>query len=374
MQDLKTKVWTRISLIALAAVLMAGVFAGGVLIRADVEAQDSDKPATTEVDEATQKAIDAAVQKALNTPPIPRRTAYVDFLSLLKSDRLLLGKQQEMAESMQREMDDIDKRFGKLIQEQARIRELNKPDSIAYRQAMNKQLELERQRYQEKLLFEQLTQAELRDFAIDRFKKLRNLAADIAKGKGYNEVLNIVRNIDEVTGGQNDFQALQQQLLVSPVLYYESAHDITDDVTKKADELWGETISFVVWDEETKAGGVEFYVVDPAKPEEPGKLVSRNAAGEIEIRLGQKGDFKISVLDKGEPAASPRDRVNWSKRGVNVGELASGAGSYTSPEKFPPNGDTFIVTVRSMVDPTVSETVTIRLLDKDGKPMPAKED
>ncbi|MEZ5991570.1 MAG: OmpH family outer membrane protein [Planctomycetota bacterium] len=374
MQDLKTKVWTRISLIALAAVLMAGVFAGGVLIRADVEAQDSDKPATTEVDEATQKAIDAAVQKALNTPPIPRRTAYVDFLSLLKSDRLLLGKQQEMAESMQREMDDIDKRFGKLIQEQARIRELNMPDSIAYRQAMNKQLELERQRYQEKLLFEQLTQAELRDFAIDRFKKLRNLAADIAKGKGYNEVLNIVRNIDEVTGGQNDFQALQQQLLVSPVLYYESAHDITDDVTKKADELWGETISFVVWDEEAKAGGIEFYVIDPAKPEEPGKLVSRNAAGEIEIRLGQKGDFKISVLDKGEPAASPRDRVNWSKRGVNVGELASGAGSYTSPEKFPPNGDTFIVTVRSMVDPTVSETVTIRLLDKDGKPMPAKED
>ncbi|MCA8917534.1 MAG: OmpH family outer membrane protein [Planctomycetes bacterium] len=348
MQDLKTKVWTRISLIALAAVLTAGVFAGGVLVRANVDAQDG--------------------------TPVPRRTAYVDFLSLLKSDRLLLGKQQEMAESMQRQMDDIDKRFGKLIQEQARIRELNKPDTIAYRQAMNKQLELERQRYQEKLLFEQLTQAELRDFAIDRFKKLRNLAADIAKGKGYNEVLNIVRNIDDVTGGQNDFQALQQQLLVSPVLYYESAHDITDAVTKKADELWGETISFVVWDEETKAGGIQFSIVDPANPEEPGKPVVRNAAGEIEIRLGQQGAFKISVLDKEEPAVSPRDRVNWSKRGVNVGDLGASAGAYIAPEKFPPNGDTFTVTVRSMVDPTVSETVTIRLLDKDGKPMPAEEE
>ncbi|MCA8912096.1 MAG: OmpH family outer membrane protein [Planctomycetes bacterium] len=321
------------------------------------------------MDEATQKAIDAAVQKALNTPPVPRRTAYVDFLSLLKSDRLLLGKQQEMGESMQTEMDAIDKRFMALIDEQQRIRNLNKPDSFIYRQAMNKQLELERQRYQEKLLFEQLTQGELRDFAIKRFKALRNLAADIAKDKGYNEVLNMVRNIDEVTGGQDDFQALQQQLLVSPVLYFEAAHDITDAVKEKAEKIWGETISFVGWDAEKKTGGITFTVKDSKE------AVKRNDKGEIEIRLGQSGQLGIEVLDKGEPAKDKRARVSWSKRGVNVGDLGGKDGSYTAPAVFPPQGgDVFTITVRSVVDPTVSETVTIRLLDQDGKPMPPKDE
>lgn len=348
MQHTKTKVWTRLSLAALAVVLLAGVFAGGVLVRANVDAQDG--------------------------APEPRRTAYVDFLSLLKSDNLLRGKQQEKSEEMQREMDSIDKSFGLLVQEQQRIRELNKPDTIAYRQAMNKQLDLERQRYQQKLMIEQLTQADLRDFAIERFRKLRNLAADIAKAKGYNEVLNIVRNIEEVAAGQNDFQALQQQLLVSPVLYYESAHDITDAVKSKAEEIWGETISFAAWDAEKKTGGIAFAATDPNNSENPSVPVARNAEGEIEVRLGQSGSFSIVVLDKGEPAKDKRARVTWSRRGVNVGELETRDGAYTAPAEAPPGGATFTITVRSTVDPTVSEQVVIRLLDKDGKRLPDKED
>lgn len=361
---MQTRFWTRLSFVALALALLAGVFAGGVLTRANAEAQNS------KIDAEMQKAIDEAVKKALETPPTPRRTAYVDFLNLLKQDAPLKRKQQEIALNVEKRVDDIDRRWLVQIDAQQKIKTTNKVDSRAYRQAMQKQLEFERKRYQEKLELEQIAQADLRDYGIERFKALRNLARDIAKKQGYNEVLNIVRDIEDVAGNQDDFQALQQQLLVSPVLYFEAEHDITDIVDKQAQAEWGETISFIEWDDEAKRGGVTFTLKD-----EEGKetLVKRNADGEIEVRLGQKGAFKITVLDKGEPAAADRAQVRWTKGGANSGDLSEDTGEYEAPEEFPLN-DTFVVTARSAVDPTVTERVKIRLLDKDGNPKPAEEE
>ena len=344
MQSLKTSMYARLSVAILFIAVLAGAFAGGMLLNVNADAQ----PAVT---------------------PEPRRTAYVDFLSLLKRDAPLKREQQEIALTVEKRVADIDKRWMVQIDAQQQIKIKNKVDSREYRLAMQKQLEFERKRFQEKLELEQIAQADLRDFGIERFKALRNLSRDIAKRLGYNEVLNIVREIEDVAGSQDDFQALQQQLLVSPVLYFEAAHDITDAVDKEAQAEWGETISFVAWDEEAKRGGIELTLEGEETP------LKRNDAGEFEVRLGQKGKLSIPVLDKGNPAEAERGEVRWTKSGIgDIGTLVEGTGEYTAPEEFPLDGDTLVITARSAVDPTVVERVRIRLLDKDGNPKPAEEE
>ena len=345
MNDLKTRFWTRLAFSALALALVAGAFTGGVLINANADAQPA-------------------------APPEPRRTAYVDFLSLLKADAPLKREQQSIALKVEKRVDDIDKRWMKEIDAQQAIKMKSKVDSREYRLAMQKQLDAERKRFQEKLEIQQIAQADLRDYGIERFKALRNLARDIAKKDGYNEVLNIVRDIEDVAGTQDDFQALQQQLLVSPVLYFEAEHDITDVVDAKAQAEWGETISFVEWDETAKRGGINFTLkTDDGKEE----VLKRNDDGEIEIRLGQTGKFGISVLDNGAAAEGDRAEVRWTKR-IASGSLDESTGEFTAPKDFPVKGDAFVVTVRSAVDPTVSEAVVIRLLDKDGKRKPVEDE
>ncbi|MCB9892990.1 MAG: hypothetical protein H6839_00910 [Planctomycetes bacterium] len=368
MNDSKTRVWTRLSLAGVLVVLFAGITVGGAMIGAQDGTKTVDNPAP--LDEATQRAIDAAVKKALAQAeadkPQPRRTAYVDFLTLLKSDKPLAIKQQEEAEKMDETMADIEKRWGDEIKAQQRERELHKPNTHEYRQAMQRQLDAAKNMYEEKLQYEQLAKSELRDFGIDRFKALKNLAADMAKEVGYNEVLNIVHDIEDVTAQEDSFQALQQQLLISPVLYYEPEHDITAKVQAEADKRWGSNISIVPFDAKTGSGGVSFTIEGGATK------LKRNADGEIEIRLGQNGNFAVEVLEKDQHAEGDKAKVRWSKRGINVGDLGADGG-YKAPDTFPLAGDTFVITARSAVDPTVSEDVTIRLLDKDGNRMKAKE-
>ncbi|MCB9933185.1 MAG: hypothetical protein H6841_07180 [Planctomycetes bacterium] len=342
MQELKTRFWTRLSFAALALALLAGAFTGGVLVNANADAQPA-------------------------APPEPRRTAYIDFLSLLKKDKPLAIKQVEIAQDVERNMADIEKRWGEEIKAQEEIKRSRLPDTRDYRKAMEKQLDAARSMYEEKLRFEQLAQEDLRSFGIERFQALQNLARDEAKQRGYNEVLNIVRKIEEVSAQEDSFQALQQQLLISPVLYFEETHDITDAVQAAADKLWGSTITMKPYNAETGVGGISFVVQGGAE------ALKRNAEGEIEIRLGQSGEFKVQVLDKDAPAEGAAAEVDWIKRGLDTGELGK-KGEYKAPDAFPvAAGDTFTVTVRSKKDPTISEEVTIRLLDKDGKPMPPKD-
>ncbi|MBZ0135398.1 MAG: OmpH family outer membrane protein [Planctomycetes bacterium] len=343
MQQWNSRIWTRLSMVALFVAVLAGAFTSGVLLNANADAQPS-------------------------ATPEPRRTAYVDFLYLLKKDPPLKRYQQDTALKVEKSIDEIDRRWKVRIDAEQEIKTKNKVDSKAYRDAMRNQLEAERKRYQEKLEVEQIAQADLRDYGIERFKALKNLARDIAKKKGYNEVLNIVRDIEDVAASQDDFQALQQQLLVSPVLYYEEDHDITKEVDTQAQELWGETLSMVAYDKTAERGGVAFT---PTGADTPFK---RNEAGEIEIRLGQKGRFTVEVLDKGQPAEGERATVRATKRGLNIGTLDEETGDYEAPEAFPLKGDLFLVTLRSAVDPTVMEAVMIRLLDKDGKRRPAEKE
>lgn len=340
---MQTRFWTRISFAALTFAVLAGAFTGGMLVNANTDAQPTE-------------------------PPPSPRTAYVDFLSLLKRDAPLKREQQTIQLKVEQQINRIDKRYLAQIDAQQKIKNENKVDTREYRLAMQKQLDFERRRYQEKLEVEQIAQADLRNYGIERFKKLRNLTHDIARKRGYSQVLNIVRDIEDVAGAQDDFQALQQQLLVSPVLYYETEHDLTDVVDAAAQAQWGETITFIAWDEDAKRGGISFKVSG-----EGGEFVKRNADGDYEIRLGGSGAFGIEILDKGEPAQGERAEVRWSKTGLNNGEIDEDTGAYTAPAEFPLN-DLFVVTVRSAVDPTVVERVRIRLVDKEGKRKPAQEE
>jgi hypothetical protein len=365
--ETNTRAWTRLSLAALILVVLAGVMVGSAFIGAQDEPIDN----ATLLDETTRLAIDKAVEKALAealpkavekalqdaeaAKPEPRRTAYVDFLSLLKDDKPLRRKQVEIGTEMQKEMEEIDSRWQQKILAQQRLREQNKPHTKAYRDAMREQLEAAKQQYQEKLYCEQLYQEEMKKFGVERFKELRNLTRDLAKGRGYNEVLNIVRDIDNIAGAPDDFQALQQQLLVSPVLYFEVEHDITDLVKSEAKKIWDETISLAAYDKEKGTGGIGFTV------DAETAALKRNAEGEIEVKLGQKGAFKVDVLDKGVPAVGPRADTRWYKRGLGVGELGED-GKYTAPDVMPVGGATFDVTVRSAIDPTIEQTVIIRLM------------
>lgn len=361
--DMKTKVIARLSVASLLVVLLAGVFAGGTLVQNGALAQSDGVD-----DEALNKRIEKAVEKALNTEPRPRRTAYIDFLTLLKNDQPLLAMQSEIQLGIQSEVDAIDSRYIPLIRQQQQIKQKNKPDTRHYRQAMDKQLDLERTRFQEQLLLEQEAQRELRDLGIQRFKALRNLARDVAVGMGYNEVLNIVRDVEEVAAAQEDFKALQQQLLISPVLYFEPEHDLTDMVLEKADERWGSKISLDSGNVDV-INEIEFTLKDAANP------IERNEDGQIEIRLGQEGRFHIIVFEDGK-ALDPEDpdaAVVFSKAGVGVGELSED-GTFKASSDWPPRGeDRFVVYVRSTVDPSKTKRVTVKLLSKDGKTRPEAE-
>ncbi len=309
-----------------------------------------------------------------NEAPAPKvaRTAYVEFGTLLREDKLLKRKQQELAEMLEITTIALENESAPLIEDQRRIRSTQLPSTREYRQAMRKQLELETSLYEAKLGFEQQTQKDLKNFAIERFKALRNLVRDIALEKGYTEVLNIAGDAEKVEAAE-DFQALQQQLLVSPVLYYEPANNITPLVLAKAEELWGEHITLgelELLDDKGAPVAVKEEPV-PDQLDSEGKPVMRRV---VELRLGQVYNVKVQVKDRGTVLAAdaPRASVRWSRFGTGTGTIDD-VGRYSAPAEWPKDDREFVIRARSAIDPTVSREVYVRLLDKDGKPRPPKE-
>lgn len=298
-------------------------------------------------------------------------TAYVDFLSILKDDYLLRRKQQELADQLQSSTFELEQAFEPQIAEQRRIRAEKVPSAREYRQAMREQLSLETRLYEEKLMLEQLAQQEIKNFGIERFKALRSLVRDIAIENGYSVAMNFVREPEKIEGVE-DFQALQQQLLVSPVLHFDVRHDITDKVKAKADELWREHISLadiVVTDSKGAAVVVKEEEVPDAKDKD-GKPVMRRV---VELRLGNVYQLAVSVKDRGNDlaAGSPRAVVRWIRTGTGTGTVDD-VGRFTTPAEWPKDEREFVIRARSAIDPTISRDVFVRLVDKDGKPRPAK--
>lgn len=320
-------IYTNLAVTSVIALLVAGLVAGTAMTRAESDATAA-------------------------SPAAPL-TAYVDFLSLLKQDHPLKKRQYEVAVDLEQQLAEIDAGYMPKIEAQEKIKKDHAPDSRQYRQALSTQIELERQRYHEKLNLEQLAQQDLRNEGIDAFERIRRVVRDEATRMGYTQVINIVRDPKEVVGARDDFQMLQQQLLISPVLVFDEKHDITALVLAKAKELYDPGIEF---------GEASVKAAD-------GGAIAANADQEYEVRLGQKVNFVIPVTKKGAAASGKDAAVVWDRTGIGTGELDKASGAYTAPSAKPDSGPAFTVVARSAVDPTVEKRFKVRLLDAEGKPL-----
>jgi hypothetical protein len=283
--------------------------------------------------------------------PEAPKTAYVDFLSLLKKDKLLAKEQFLIQEKLQGML--IERNIQFKDDEAANLESVKglKAEDPLVRQAMNKMNDL---RYSYELDMQQLRtsgEEDLRRAGVEGFKRLRSLTDTVASSMGYTQVLNIAGDLSDVLGGgQNDFQALQQQLLLSPVLMYDPAHNITEAVETRAKEEWDLGIA------------VSDITASLIAPNGGAVAINRNAAGEFEITLGQSVQFGAAVTAKEKPAEGDAAKVVWRRTGIGAGALDDKTGKYTAPETMPQGGDTFEVIVRSMEDPTVTKRVTVRLI------------
>jgi Skp family chaperone for outer membrane proteins len=288
--------------------------------------------------------------------PAAPKVAYVDFRELLRKYGPLQRAQFEIAQDLEMILQGVDGRYADQIAAHEATLRNYEPDHRNYRVADRALIQLERSILQEKLLAEQQAQADLRDAGIEAFSRLRSLVTDVARQRGYSQVLNILRDPQTAATAQPDFQMLQQQLLVSPVLVFDSAHDLTDEVLARGDELWGTHISF--------RNEKIHCTLD-------GESLDVNEEGEYEVRLGQTVVFSVEVLQRDEllDPGHPDAGVRWFREGgLDGGSLDRLTGEYSAPSDNP-GRHTFRVLVRSQLDPTVSAEVTVRLLNADGSPL-----
>ncbi len=283
--------------------------------------------------------------------PEAPKTAYIDFLSLLKADKMLAKAQFEIQEANQQLLYERNLKFKKEEAAIAKSVKDLKAENPAVRKAMNDMNDL---RYNFELEIQSIRMSgekDMRKEGADGFKRLRGLTDTVAKSMGYTQVLNIAGDLSEVLGsGDSDFQALQQQLVLSPVLMYDPAHDITKAVEERAKAEYDPQIVF------------EDITASVIAPNGGAVAIARNAAGELEISLTQSVQFAVVVNAKGKPAEGDAAKVVWRRTGIGAGALDDKTGKYTAPESMPQGGDTFEVIVRSMEDPTVTKRVTIRLI------------
>lgn len=282
----------------------------------------------------------------------PARTAYVDFFALLQDHHPLRRAQIDNALAFERRTQQIDDEFIPRINAEEDIKKNADLDGAEYLQAWRRQMDLEIRSFRLKLEEQQFAASELRRAYIEAFTNLRNMTNDFARARGYTQVLNIVRNHRDIVSASDDLEQLRQQLLISPVLMFDPAHDITDEVMKQAKAQWDPGVEF---------GPAGITAADPLGVELP-----RNAADEIEIRLGTKATFGVNVIVKGAPAVDDDAKVSWGRTGLNAGDIDRDTGEYSAPQEFPAGGDTLTVFVASQADPTVTARVTVRLLDQDG--------
>ncbi|MBK9974903.1 MAG: hypothetical protein IPP14_09025 [Planctomycetes bacterium] len=307
-------------------------------------------------------------------PEKPFKVAYVDFLNLLKDDKKLKRDNLKIAIEAERQMAQLQADSQPKLEElQDSLKNL-KPHQAAYVSQMSKLIDLNRKFIEERLRIETAGQTEVRDSAIQAYIELRTLVTNLAKERGYSQVLNIVRNPEKVAEAQGDVRALQQQLLISPVIYYEPADDLTDLVAAEAAKTRNIDIKVslkeaVAIGADGKAGAALSHLVkdDTANPD---KI-------DFELKLGESIQLKVDVLDKGATAQGDNARVVWNRMGVRTGTIDDN-GKFTAPAEAPKrnNGDLDdVVTLvcRSMEDPTVSVEVRIRLLNKEGKRLVEKK-
>lgn len=303
--------------------------------------------------------IGSAMMRLSADPPAPvepPRVAYVDLFSLLQDHSPLRRAQVDISVERERRIRQIDDEFVPKVNAEEAIKKNADLDGAVYLQAWRRQMDLEVQRFRLQLEEDQIAATELRRAYIEAFTVLRNLANEHARTLGYTQVLNIVSDHREILSAKDDLEQIRRQLQISPVLLFEPEHDITDAVKALAREQWDP--------------GVEFEAPGITASDAEGNAIERNAADEIEIKLGTSATFAVSVIVKGAAAEGDDAKVNWARIGLNAGDIDRDTGEYKAPDSFPAGGATLTVIAASQADPTVMGRVTVRLLDKDGNRMP----
>ena len=330
MSDGRAVALSRVAVASLLFAVAAGFVLGGFALGASADAQ----PGTE--------------------PPAPK-TAYVDFLTLLKEDRKLRGEQQRIDFELGKLMDELIAEYQpKIIAQQEQLK-LNKPDTREYRVAMARLLDLQRKVTEEKLVLETSAQLDLRTAGIEAFKELRRIVGELAKAQGYTQVLNIVRNPEKVAEAQGDFQALLQQLVLSPVLIFDAAHDLTDKALAESKRQRGQSYRVEIY--AVGADGAELKPLEQGE-QNPDKV-------EYEIKLGESLQLKARVFnEEGKPVEGKEAAVQWKRLGIMTGTVQAD-GKYAAPEEMPKSDQVRVIAINS-VDPSARDELVVRLLNKDG--------
>lgn len=296
-------------------------------------------------------------------PPVPPpapisavapKVAYLDFLKVLKSFSPLQRDQAEISMKMEIAMVETEAEFTPKIEEVSKIMTQQKPETKKYRDAMDKKLDLQHRWYEEQLLIQQAAQAELRDAGIEWFGKLKSDASEIAKKRGYTQVLNIVLDHKNVAA-QKNLKNLQQQLLVSPVLYFDKAHDITKDVEEFVTDKYALHVSM----DEVEVLDKDGNPFPKASPDSPRKDTDYFVPFGTELKL------KANVLKKDKPATGKDAEVAFIRTGIDGGKVFKD-GKYVAPDDFPRNVAVISIRVSSKVDPQVQKIIRICILNKEG--------
>lgn len=297
------------------------------------------------------------------TEPQVIKTAYVDFLSVFKKEGKLQSDQRRLFAEADVELQQLETDMAPSVEALEAERKRWEPHDSRHYAAMRSLLDLQRKYNTERLDIESRAQRDLRSAAIESFVRLRNLATDIAKNKGYNQILNIVREPEKIAETQEDFRVLQQQLLLSPVLYFEPEHDITDLLAAEAKAKWG--IEIKVELEGAVAVGADGK--DGAALTKVPEGETNKARIDYKVRLGETVRFKTKVTNNGQPAAGKQAETAWTRTGLKSGEI-NDTGLYTAPKECPLASDIITIRVRSLVDSTTLD-IRIQLVDKEGNPI-----
>jgi Spy/CpxP family protein refolding chaperone len=291
--------------------------------------------------------------------PEPARTAYVDFLSLLKDYHPLRTATARIQREADRQQTAKSVKFEDEARKLHEIIKTKPADSREAREALSTLINVRARGRLELATLKLAVEEDMRREGVTAFERVRAKASDIARTQGYTELINIVGDESREAGADASIKQLERQLMISPVLMFDSKHDITETVRSAIKEQWDPGISMA---EE----GIMCVVENDAP-------LSKNAAGEFEIRLGQKVKFSVQVLKKGEQAKDDDAKVEWIRSGVATGTIDSDTGEYQAPEEAPLAGDIFEIFVMSLADPAISKKASVRLLDKEGKRLPERK-
>ncbi|MCC6572608.1 MAG: hypothetical protein IT462_02350 [Planctomycetes bacterium] len=339
---------------------LLGVIAAVCLVIAWPEAAGVNKVAGDNV------IADPKDPKASQAPAVAR-TAYVDFVKLLKNDPLFLTAQLKEMHKLEIDMREEATTFDAKHANDKKRLEAIKPDEMEYRDLMKDIIESSAKSNRKRMTLESEAQRTIDEEAQKAFKRIKDLVAEISKTKGYSQVM----LISSTPAKGLKFDELQKQLLLSPMLIYPEEDDITKFVEK---ENFRRSYGYLeIGDSTAKEGTIEndgVWTEDDKgnKTQRAAKDKVNNAADVwFECKVGARLSLKCAVTDLDEndkrvPAKPANAEVEWTLIRLQTGTLDEKTGVYTAPDAMPAAGDIVSIRVSCKKAPYKNTTIRVRLI------------